>query len=305
MRKELGEQFLKELEPFKEKRLVITGHGNTDVDSYVSMVLLSNILNQLGFNSKPILIYRKIDKTTLNYLNSMGIGAFDDFIVEEEDLIILVDHNSPVESFGLEYYHKGRIVGVIDHHLNIGFSYKAEAIRKYGSTASLIYNMFSEILDLSDYKSMVLKTLLIDTIGLLSEKASEDDHKFAQRLCQELDLDFEILKKWSIFETELNSPPEEILTNGIKEHLIKNKRYASSYIESFFKGPGEREKLFEVLAHLRKHLRNHILIVKDFTNNDTSVYGIINGKDISLKYEGLKSRNNIIKMLFDIKEKDV
>jgi len=303
MRKELGEQFLIALAPYKEKRLIISGHGNTDVDSYVSMVMLSNILNQLGFNSKPYLIYKRIDATTLYYLDSMKIPPIVDDNICDDDYVILVDHNAPIESFGRNFYYTNKIIGVIDHHTNVGLLYPANAIEKCGSTASLIYEMFSELIDLESFKSIVLKTLLIDTIGLLSEKASDDDRRFAEKLSAETDLDFEILKKWSVTQTELHLSPEEILKNGFKTHDFKRAEITSSYIESFFETKDDREKLTEVLSYLSKHTSNHVLIVKDLTKIETAVYGIIFGRHVTLNYKGLKSRNNIIKILFDIREK--
>lgn len=294
-KKDMGENFIKQISPYKEKRILITGHGNVDVDSYVSMVLLSDILKALGFNAVPFLIYKKIDPITQKYIDEMNICAIEEATVLEDDVFILVDHNSPVESVGLETYHAGRIIGVIDHHLISGYSYDAQVIMKIGSTASLIYDIFESMVALYIYKEKVLKTLLIDTVGLLSEKAAQEDKEFAYSLCSELGLTLNALVKWSISETDLTKSVEEILTNGLKSHIHNGKKITSSYVESFFETKEDKTKIGEVIDFIYDSKQEHILIIKDFSDMSTLLYAYMPEGVTVKSYIGLKSRNNILK----------
>jgi len=52
----IKEKFYDMKEQVKEKIVYVTGHYTTDVDSYVSTLLIAKLLSKNGINSKPILL---------------------------------------------------------------------------------------------------------------------------------------------------------------------------------------------------------------------------------------------------------
>lgn len=278
----------------KDNTVYVMGHKTIDVDSYISSLLMANLLKKEGINAKPIILcsYKNIDRNTKFIIEKLNCKKITPDIFCKKDYFFLVDHNNPYESF--KEVLPENIVGIVDHHQDENFNAIFKVIKNAGSTTKIIYDIYCELgYELSyEDKKKILYSLSVDTCALMSSKAQESDKKFANILCRELNIDFNKLKKETLFETDLNKPVEELLKNGYKEYNINGFNIYSSYVEYFGDSKEKKNKIKQItnkMIQMVKNNKNHdgyVLIFIDFHNEKTDVYII-------------KDNSNVINMTFD------
>ena len=163
--------------------IIITGNQAGDLDSTVSAIGLSRLLTLIEPDIRFIpVLKRDREKLHLNpeipaILNYVGINPLDLDFEESEPIrkqirhiktgYFLVDHNEP-ES-GIE---PQRIIGIIDHHKDLGFTLKQEypgisrrIVEPCGSCASLVSRVWQQNRFLPDRTTALLlgAAIIVDT----------------------------------------------------------------------------------------------------------------------------------------------
>jgi len=172
----------------------IFGHKNPDTDTVTSAIVLADLQNALG---NPATAYR------LGELNKETAFALDYFKVEapelltsvnDEDTVILVDHNEFAQSVdGIEM---ATPYMVVDHHRVSGFN-SAEPlffrVEPVGCTATILYKMYVEndIVIKPEIAGLMASAIVSDTLGFKSPTCTELDEKVCLKLAEIANIDIE------------------------------------------------------------------------------------------------------------------
>jgi len=275
------------------KKVFIIGHQRPDADSIFSSYLLSNILNKMGINASYAILenenYSRSDiKLIKNYLqNSPLILKKED--IKDDDRFILVDHNN------LEHLSKEQVIGAIDHHVITKEVYDTIEI-EYASTGLLIYDLFKNIYEFSEYEKLLIAlTCLADTEYLASTRYKEEDKKLFAELGLKLDIE-DIKRKYFVLN-DFNLDIESNIMTNYKEYVIEGNLLKRYMIYSYKK---EYDLYFsKYLEYIKKYKDEHsILLWCDFETPKTYYYYKSNLKELDYI---LTSVNIIYKMIRDEK----
>lgn len=172
----------------------IIGHKSPDTDSIASALVMANLEKNLG-NTNEIIPCRSgnLNKETeyvLNYLKVDAPMLVDN--VSEADEVILVDHNSFLQS--TSDIASAKISKVIDHHCISGFEtceplfYFAEPV---GSTCTILYELYKmnnvEITPV--YAGLMLSAIISDTLLFKSPTCTQKDVMIAEELSKICNID--------------------------------------------------------------------------------------------------------------------
>ena len=123
---------------------LIFGHKNPDTDSIMSSIVMANLENQLGNQSRAVRL-GNINKETGYAINYLGIET-PELISDVQDgqNVILVDHNESTQS--ANNLSHAIIKKVVDHHtMNFvapyQLYYRTEPV---GCTSTVLYKMYKE-----------------------------------------------------------------------------------------------------------------------------------------------------------------
>ncbi|WP_105617080.1 DHH family phosphoesterase [Vallitalea okinawensis] len=285
-----------------DRTLFVIGHQIPDVDSYVSSLLLSNLLNKEGINAVPTLLidYNLIDSIDKSIIEKINCGRILKHVITDNDYVFLVDHNDPFESY--KNIHPQKVLGIVDHHEDNHIDGLLKIVKPSGSTSKLIFEMYNTLGYTMTYDEevQVLYSLLIDTCGLTVNRGGSDEEVLARKLSKKLNLDLLRCKKESIFETDLEKPMEELQMNFYKEYKINGKRIASSGIEFF----GDRPQINERVKNITHYMKSkksrfgqcycHVFIHRDFYNKRTTAYYILDEHTHEVAYPYIASRGSTI-----------
>ena len=163
--------------------IIITGNQAGDLDSTVSAICLSRLLTltEPSIRFIPVL-KRDREELRLNHeipalFNHAGVNPSDLNFEKSESIrkqfrnnktgFILVDHNNPEQGIAEE-----RILGIIDHHNDTGFSVKREhpglfmrVVEPCGSCASLVSRVWQQSRFIPDRSTALLMgaAIIVDT----------------------------------------------------------------------------------------------------------------------------------------------
>lgn len=209
--------------------ILVTGHNYsyTDVDSLISSIILSEILNWKGLNSKPVLINKNaIQQSSTDIIRKIGDIKFPE-VVSKEDIInndiALVDHNNPLESYGTLGISKIPEI-CIDHHTDSLSEAKVKIIKRVGATCTIIAQMIKEEnIPISDlYAKALVYGIACDTKGLKSRKKCQEDLDMIDYLYENynIDVELDVIVNHVLITTDvLNMTIDQILRNSLKEYL--------------------------------------------------------------------------------------
>lgn len=214
----------------KGKDITIIGHDNIDVDSVLSGMLMSNILDFLNVKNHFCLTEELKKSDTYDILkNLLGIDMwFIPYEGETEDrTLFLVDH--------YETIHQGEVVGCIDHHptqkVNI---YQFKYVRNSCAAAYLIYELMQEVgypITQREAK-MILVAMMIDTMSFRSSKTIKEEVAQAKKLAEEFNIDYDFYEKECLCLTPIGDLTfDEIISNGQKWYNYNGHKVGSSYLQ--------------------------------------------------------------------------
>lgn len=117
-------------------KTLIFGHKSPDTDSIASAIVLADLETKLGNDVEACRLgnINKETKYVLDYLNIKEPRLIES--VDENDTIILVDHNEEKQS--VDNRDKAKILKVVDHHtmdFKVGYpiNYHAEPVRMHSN----------------------------------------------------------------------------------------------------------------------------------------------------------------------------
>ena len=166
------------------EKVYVFGHQNPDTDTITSSIVMANYEKMLG-NEVEICRLGNLNKETEYVLNYLGVEV--PRLIEELPVgsnVILVDHNSPLES--IKDLDKMNILKVVDHHklaLETGYPlfYRAEPV---GCTETVLYKIYKEAGFEIDKKiaGLMLSAIISDTLLLKSPTTTDEDRKAVENL---------------------------------------------------------------------------------------------------------------------------
>lgn len=206
----------------KKDKVFVFGHKNPDTDAICSSVVMANLRSKLGEEAEAV---------RLGDLNKETAFAFKHFNIEPPKLlnkledgsnVIMVDHNEFSQSAdGIE---KANIKMLVDHHRVSDFKTSepvymfSEPVGCTGTILYKLYNMNNVKID-KDMASLMLSSIVSDTLLFKSPTCTEEDRKAAEALQKIANVDvneygMELLKAG----TDLDDLTEEqLITLDAKE----------------------------------------------------------------------------------------
>ena len=275
------------------EKVYIFGHKNPDTDSICSSLVEEILDKKNGWNDVQAKRLGNINKETQYVLNYLGIEPPELLErVEENQEVLLVDHNDFVESVdGIE---KAKILGVTDHHKIANFRtveplyYTA---KPYGCTCTIFYEEFKRLGHKIDKKEaiLMLSAIISDTLLLKSPTTTEHDKIALEELGKIADIDvntygLEMLKAG----TDLSDFSEEELINlDSKLKVTDNFKYVVAQVNAVSINDvlKREEKLKEeILKSIKENkLDMFILLITDILNSNSEAIVLGNRSDVAEK----------------------
>ena len=173
----------------------VFGHKNPDNDAIMSAVVLSQLLNQVGYdgNEYKACALGALPAESAKLLAEAGIDEPEQIeSVEAGQLVVLTDHNESAQSVeGL----KGAVVaGVVDHHRIGDFETPAPLhyiALPWGSSCTIVAKLF-EVLGQkpTDVQAkLLLSAMMTDTLMLKSPTTTDVDRAVAAKLGEQVGVD--------------------------------------------------------------------------------------------------------------------
>lgn len=282
----------------------ITGHKSPDTDSIMSALVMANLEKNLG-NTNEIIPCRlgNLNKETeyiLNYFKVEAPKLIDS--VAEADEVILVDHNSFLES--APDITSAKISKVVDHHriANIETAeplfYMAEPV---GCTCTILYELYrmNNIEIDKTYASLMLSAIISDSLLFKSPTCTPKDIKIAEELAKIADIDIntyglDMLKAG----TDLSSySASELINIDSKEFNANGAKFQVSQvntvdIDSVLKNKSEIEKVMNNLIS-EKGLDLFMFVITDILNCDSKAIVLGNKASVVEKAYNVTIDDNI------------
>jgi len=152
-----------------EGPVYVTGHKAPDTDTVASAIACADILNQLGYDARPVVL-GPVNKETEYVLEQAGLQT-PELLTDASGLnMVLVDHSDYAQSAdGLE---DAVILSIIDHHGDGTVTSGSQMIfdgRPLGSAATILWIKYRNYGLEIDQKTaaVMLGAVLSDTINLL------------------------------------------------------------------------------------------------------------------------------------------
>ena len=168
-----------------ENKVIVTGHKNPDTDSICSSIVMANLANHYGVDSKAVRLgnLNKETEYVFKHLNMEAQELIEK--VDEGQELILVDHNEKGQS--VEGRENAKVLAVIDHHRIADFETNEPLYylaKPYGCTATILFEEYRKA-GLEIDKTMgtlMLSAIVSDTLLLKSPTCTEKDVKAVQEL---------------------------------------------------------------------------------------------------------------------------
>lgn len=271
---------LKKYEP-----IYVIGHRLPDIDTAVSSVLVSKILNSFGIESYYAILnvdyeYDEYNKTLIN-----DCMDYNPVVIDIKDIkkynFFLTDHNNPDQSVTSE----ANVVGCIDHHIDSG-KVKNILLSNMCSVSLFIYDYFKNEYNFTEEeKKQVFYAFLDDSSYGMSSRYKESDGVVASTLG--FGNDYKTYFKKYFIPTDTTDMNKAIL-NGYKKFTIRNITFESGYIESF--GTDKLNEYKELINQKEAFLGRWV----DYENNKTYAIFKYDNKMYEQEYNFIASRATTI-----------
>ncbi|MBC9786246.1 DHH family phosphoesterase [Heliobacterium chlorum] len=261
--------------------ILVIGHNYryTDADSLISSIVLADILNQTGRPAQAVLINPSpyvIEHKTLYRLSFLDLTippVVDIETIEDNDLV-LVDHNDPIESYGQLGITKQPLL-CVDHHTLVNHNIQEIRIEAVGATCTIIAKMAKELgvaLSAAQVKALIYG-IVIDTRGLTSNKTSEEDRIVLDDLYSQYPIGEtveEISRKMIVPDDITQMSIDEILHCSLKEYADGRVGIANVEAPSAEVCEGRMPEILDRATQMHYEVYGFILTFAD--RNETLVY---------------------------------
>jgi manganese-dependent inorganic pyrophosphatase len=214
------------------EKIAVFGHKCPDTDSVLSAIIFAELLNNLGYEATPY-VQEKINNESRFILDKFKVEP-PKFFVNNGESIALVDTTNPMQL----PENIQNIKFVVDHH-NLGGLVTDSPfevwIRPYGSTATILYEMYKFYkVEMSEkIKSLILSAILADTLNFASKSTTPKDREYVDAIAKEVNIKIE--SYWDEMLTAKSDISEmsddEILRGDMKEFNFGGKKFLVSVIE--------------------------------------------------------------------------
>lgn len=289
------------LNVLKGKKVVIIGHNNVDIDSALSGILMSRLLNFLNIENKFCILdeLKQDTVSAIKELIGIDITCFCDKQEAEnnERNLFLLDH--------YETTYEGQVIGCIDHHPNKqNKNYKFMYVRNSCATAYLIYEIMKQVsfpIGREEAK-MVIVSMMVDTISFRSSKTVEKEIEQAKKIARVYSIDYKKLEKDCLLLTPIDKlTVEEIISNGEKTYNYNGKKVTSAYVQLY---GIPKQKVDSWLKALERKIQNlqidmMVFIIYETKSNTTYEYQIMKDCIKKIVSKGLLSRGQKLMPLIE------
>lgn len=281
----------------KDTIISILPHDNPDVDAILSSVLLSKLLDFLGYENKIAILDKKISQDTIYICDLAGVNPKDFMVssLNKDSNIFIIDH------YSCNYSNK--IIGCIDHHpIEKIPKYHIYEFRNSCSTANIIYSFMLEIgMPITKEIVMLLGyAMLVDTSGFTSNKTVKEQAEKLPSLLKSFGLDYDNMRKESFLYTDIyNMEMHDIINNGAKVYTYSKGIVKSSYLQ--LENVIDKKTILDILLEIKNELETSnlfdlwIYIIYSIENKETICYYLKpNQVIIQKKFNCILSRGNDI-----------
>lgn len=283
------------------KKTYVFGHKSPDTDSITSSLVMTNLERELGNENTVACRLGNINKETdyvLNYFNIKAPELLES--IEDDDNVILVDHNSPSES--VNNLENANILKVVDHHkialeTSYPLFYRSEPV---GCTETILFKLYNEnnITITKEIAFLMLSAIISDTLLLKSPTTTEDDKKAVEELAEIAEINYETyglemlkagtdLSDFSIEEI-LNLDAKQIDFKHIKS--IVNQVNTASISDVLEMKDSLEEGIKKIIE--KENLDIYMLLITDIVNSNSEVLVLGESADLVEKSYGVKLKDN-------------
>jgi manganese-dependent inorganic pyrophosphatase len=281
--------------------IYVVGHEfpNTDIDSVFSSILLSNFIKQYyKLDSKPICLNNK-NNAIYNILKKLKVDYPNKYTVQKEDLFALVDHNNLNQSLD-NLNLKNKIFSIVDHHKDECINYlKFKIIKKYGCSATIIYELYDKynIKITKKQANLFAYAIISDTKNLLLDTCTKKDIQILTELILNYKLKSadNIFKEINDFKSKNEISIKKLLNEDLKIFYIKSYKIYIAGIDQ----DSSFSRKNDTLKYLKKETSNFDLYCVCFRNlesitSELYYFGILAKYFKNKNYNQLKSRKKFI-----------
>ena len=174
-------------------KITILGHDNIDVDSFISGVLLSNLLTFLNVDNEFIILEEVREDETYQIVKELfGIDMKDYYSKGEDSTrkLFLEDHYKTV--------HSGKVVACVDHHpTSEKVEYPFYSSRVACSTSYMIYELMQEAgYQISEKEAkMIVASMMVDTVSFRSAKTVKEEAEKAREIAMQYGFNYDKIEK--------------------------------------------------------------------------------------------------------------
>ena len=277
--------------------IYITGHiyPTTDLDSVASSILLPKFIKKkYNLESKAIYLGSKnLDLSKL--IIRLGFLYPKKYVINKTDLFILVDHNLPTISVRIKGY-KNKIFGIVDHHRDKQTPYiKFKIIKKLGSCATIIYNLYKQNnIEINNREAkLIYYAIIVDTLGLSVDATRKQDILAISELKGKY-------KDLPSIEFVLSDVFNFNLNKSVKQKLLEDEKICTykknKIILSNIKTNGEFINIESIKKYLKTGFHLNVVMILDLKNKTTDIYyfGQLSKYFINKQYNKLLSRKRYL-----------
>ena len=275
-----------------ENKVIVTGHKNPDTDSICSSIVMANLANHYGVDSKAVRLgnLNKETEYVFKHLNMEAQELIEK--VDEGQELILVDHNEKAQS--VEGREKAKVLAVIDHHRIADFETNEPLYylaKPYGCTATILFEEYRKA-GLEIDKTMgtlMLSAIVSDTLLLKSPTCTEKDVKAVQELekitgLKASEYGLEMLKAGTDLSTYSS---QEVINLDAKEFEKNGKKVVISQVNTadindVFSRREEIEFAMEKEI-AEKKIDLFIFVITDIINTNSKIIALGQNKELTEK----------------------
>lgn len=255
----------------------IIGHRKPDTDAVVAAMALEFLYSQkdcFGHPDAEAVIVNPLNPETTFLFKKFGvktprlITASD---IKPEDKIVLVDHNETSQR--LEGIDESQIVEILDHHkANINFNSPIYLnFKPWGSSCAIVYYMMkysaqTPVVPDKTLASLMLASILSDTVGYKSATTTQRDKNFGEELAKIAEISDVEAFTLEIFKAKSNVSSlsnEQIVKNDYKIFEFGKKTFIDQLetVEQAEIITNKKATLLEAMAKVKKEQNVELLFV--------------------------------------------